>query len=276
MAWTRGHPWRVVESLQVLNAQIRTTYPQAVPPATPVTSWGSVADGAHNAASDHYPHFFDVLGLVAVVLARDFPHAPKLGLDAHKLAEVLRKSRDPRISYIISNGRITGPGRDWRWDTYHGSDPHDTHIHVSVVHSKAADDRRPWQIGEEPDMDATQAKQLRDANYSLTNIPDLSGKTDAAGKAKRVPLQVAIAQLDAQIDAGFRALGVDTAAIKAQVAAATATLAAEVNEVADETVVTLAQRPTSEAVDLLVTSVGEDRAKALWEALGARLNGVAG
>lgn len=274
--WTRGQPWRVAEALQVLNAQIRTAYPQAVPPATPVTSWGSVADGVHSADSDHYPHFVAALGTVACVLARDFPQAPQFGLDAHKLAEVLRQSRDPRIGYIISNARITGPNHGWRWDRYTGDDPHDTHIHVSVVHSRAADDRTPWQIGDPPDMDATQAQQLRDANYTLTNIPDLTGKVDAAGKPKRVPLQTALVQLDAQLDAGFRALGVDMAAIKQQVAASTAALTAEVGQVADDTVAALAQQPAAEAVALLVTSVGEDRARVLWEALGNRLNGGAG
>lgn len=190
MAWSRGEPWRVAESLQTLNAQIRTTFPRAVPPATPVTSWGSVADSAHSTTSDHSPHYYEPLGAVATVLARDFPHAPELGLDAHKLAEVLRKSRDKRIGYIISNGRVTGPGHDWRWDTYHGSDPHDTHIHVSVVHSKAADDRTPWQIGgnDVGTLEGVQGQALADMRYTLTNIPAVDGKS-------RVPLHVWANQL---------------------------------------------------------------------------------
>jgi hypothetical protein len=152
VAWSRGQGWRVAESLQTLNRQIRERFPGAVPPATSTMSWGSIADSAHDSESDHYPHKYDALGGTAVVCARDVPHAPRHGLDAHALAEDLRKSRDPRIGYIISNRRITGPNHGWQWARYSGSDPHDTHIHVSVVHTKAADDPRPWQIGDDNDM----------------------------------------------------------------------------------------------------------------------------
>ncbi len=145
--WKKGQPWRVAKALDRLNAQVKAACPRAVPPATPVTSWGAIADGAHSSTSDHYPHYYAALGATAVVCARDFPHAPKLGLDAHAIAEKLRLSRDPRIGYIISNGRITGPGHGWQWDDYDGSDPHDTHIHVSIVHTKLADDTRDWSIG---------------------------------------------------------------------------------------------------------------------------------
>ncbi|TDB71808.1 hypothetical protein E1211_15200 [Micromonospora sp. 15K316] len=154
-AWRKGQSWRVVRSLDRLNEQLRAAFPRAVPPATPAVSWGSIADSAHSSSSDHYPHYYTALGKTAVVCARDFPHAPKLGLDAHEVAEQLRRSRDPRIGYIISNGRITGPNYGWEWDDYDGSDPHDTHIHVSTVHTARADDTRDWQIGED-DMDAKQ------------------------------------------------------------------------------------------------------------------------
>ncbi|MEV7267050.1 hypothetical protein AB0N38_26160 [Micromonospora aurantiaca] len=154
MAWSKGQPWRVVRSLERLNEQIRAAYPRAVPPATPAVSWGSIADSAHSSTSDHYPHFYKALGATAVVCARDFPHAPSLGLDAHKLADRLRASRDPRIGYIISNGRITGPNYGWKWSAYGGSDPHGTHIHVSTVHSSVADSGADWQIGDD-DMPLT-------------------------------------------------------------------------------------------------------------------------
>jgi hypothetical protein len=152
VAWSRGQQWRIVGSLERLNEQIRAAYPKAVPPATPAASWGAIADSAHSSTSDHYPHFYSALGKTAVVCARDFPHAPSLGLDAHALADQLRASRDSRIGYIISNGRITGPSHGWQWDKYSGSDPHDTHIHVSTVHTAAADDTRDWHIGEDDIM----------------------------------------------------------------------------------------------------------------------------
>jgi hypothetical protein len=145
--WGKGKPWRVVKSLDRLNAQIRAACPRAVPPATPATSWGSIADSAHSTTSDHYPHYYGALGATAVVCARDFPHAPQLGLDIHAIVDRLRQSKDPRIGYLISNRRITGPNYGWQWKPYNGSNPHTTHAHVSSVRTKLADDTRDWQIG---------------------------------------------------------------------------------------------------------------------------------
>lgn len=146
MAWVKGQPWRVVGSLDVLRDQIRTYAPRAVPPATPAGAWGAIADDAHSSSSDHYPHFYAALGATAVVCARDFPHAPQLGLDGRIVTEALRISRDPRIGYIICDRRITGPNHGWLWATYTGPDPHDTHFHISSVHSGLADDTRPWTL----------------------------------------------------------------------------------------------------------------------------------
>ncbi|WP_174526338.1 peptidoglycan-binding protein [Micromonospora maritima] len=186
--WSKGQPWRTVRSLDRLNEQIRATYPRAVPPATSAASWGSIADSAHSSTSDHYPHFYSALGATAVVCARDFPHAPNLGLDAHKVAEQLRASRDPRIGYIISNRRITGPNYGWRWSSYSGSDPHDTHIHVSTVHTAAADSGADWQIGPAPAEGITQmfckygdrGENVRALQYALHNIGFTPGTIDGA------------------------------------------------------------------------------------------------
>jgi hypothetical protein len=144
--WSRGQPWRVVNSLNVLNEQIKAYAPRAVPPATPASSWGSIADDAHSSTSDHYPHAYSALGSTAVVCARDWPHAPALGLDGHVVTEALRISRDARVGYIICDHRITGPNHGWQWQTYTGSDPHDTHFHVSSVHTAAADSTAAWSL----------------------------------------------------------------------------------------------------------------------------------
>lgn len=144
--WVKGQPWRVVNSLQKLNEQIRAYAPRAVPPATDVNAWGSLADDAHSSSSDHYPHFFAALGTTAVVCARDFPHAPALGLDGGVVTEALRISRDSRIGYLIFNRQITGPNHGWHWEDYDGSDPHDTHFHVSSVHTAAADSTAAWTL----------------------------------------------------------------------------------------------------------------------------------
>ena len=203
MSWHSGEPWRVVESLQTLNRQMRAAFPRAVPPATPATSWGSIADDAHSSSSDHYPHYYSALGAMAVVCARDFPHAPKLGLDAHAIAERLRRSRDSRIGYVISNGRITGPNHEWEWDHYDVDDPHDTHIHVSTVHSKAADDRRDWQIGVE-DMSFFDEKQV-DGRTGAQLVKDIwwamfKGNAVAVEQRSLGRIEQGLQQLGARID----------------------------------------------------------------------------
>jgi hypothetical protein len=86
------------------------------------------------------------LGTIAVVCARDFPHAPELGLDGGVITEHMRRARDGRVQYIIFNRRITGVNYGWQWQTYTGSDPHDTHFHVSSVHTVAADGTQAWSL----------------------------------------------------------------------------------------------------------------------------------
>jgi hypothetical protein len=144
--WSTGQSWRVVNSLNKLNEQIRAYAPRAAPPATDANSWGSIADNVHSVSSDHYPHYYDALGSTAVVCARDFPHAPSLGLDGHVVTEHMRQARDPRVQYIICDRRITGVNYGWQWNTYTGSDPHDTHFHVSSVHTAIADSTATWSL----------------------------------------------------------------------------------------------------------------------------------
>lgn len=153
MAWQQGQPWRVVASLDRLRDQIRAYAPRSVPPATDPNAWGAIGDTAHESTSDHFPHYYTALGATAVVCARDFPHAPGLGLDGGAVTETLRRSRDLRLGYIIFNRRITGPNHGWAWDSYSGSDPHDTHFHISTVHTAAADDPRPWTLPAGDTMD---------------------------------------------------------------------------------------------------------------------------
>lgn len=172
--WLRGQAWRVAKSLDRLKAQIEVYAPRANPPATSTNAWGAIADDEHSSSSDHYPHFYGALGATAVVCARDFPHAPALGLDGHVVTEALRMSRDPRVGYIICDRRITGPNHGWLWEHYSGDDPHDTHFHVSTVHTGLADDTRVWTlpgsgtVSGDDDLDTNQAKQLADVHYTLT------------------------------------------------------------------------------------------------------------
>lgn len=124
--------WRTARSLDTLLAQIN-----AAAPNRDRSGDGAIGDQAHEArASDHNP---DAGG---VVRARDFTHDPEGGFDAHAYAETLRRAADPRVAYIISNRRISVRGGAWK--PYTGASPHTHHVHVSVVHTAAADATTPW------------------------------------------------------------------------------------------------------------------------------------
>lgn len=181
--------WRLVKSLDRLRQQVRTTAPLAVPPATAASAWGTIADAAHDSTSDHAPHTYTALGSTPVVCAADFPHAPALGLDGGAFTETLRQSRDPRIAYVIFNGRIfSSTNTPWTWRTYTGSDKHDTHWHVSTVHTAAADSIEPWQMPGSAtggDMDFNQDAKLNalfnaDSSVSLDTDGIIEGKGSRA------------------------------------------------------------------------------------------------
>jgi hypothetical protein len=64
--------------------------------------------------------------------AFDLTHDPAHGLDTYMLAELMRRKPDPRVKYIISNGRIWNPSISPEWRTYTGDNPHTKHMHVSI------------------------------------------------------------------------------------------------------------------------------------------------
>lgn len=205
--WTKGQPWRVVGGLQKLNEQIRGYAPRSLPPATDVDAWGSIADDAHSSSSDHYPHFYSALGTTAVVCARDFPHAPALGLDGHVVTEALRVSRDPRIGYLICDRRITGPNHGWQWQHYDGSDPHDTHFHVSSVHTAVADDMRAWTLPGGTTVAEFTQQQINDVTWQLTGAPG-------------GPLHVRVKALSDKLDQLLARQAIDVNALATAIAAA--------------------------------------------------------
>lgn len=139
--------WRTAESIRQLHRQLRPLAPNA-----PATSFGTVADAAHGTSSDHYPKVYASLGTRPVVLAGDFPNAEQL--DSHAVLEAIRASRDARVKYGISRGRMfssyaTSSHPAWTWRPYSGSDGHFSHGHLSVVADARADDTTSWRIGVE-------------------------------------------------------------------------------------------------------------------------------
>lgn len=200
--------WRVVNSLLVLRDQFNATFP-----GRSRASDGTIGDAAHQAesTSDHDPHTYAALGSTPVVCALDITHDPAHGVDTYAIADIMRRARDPRVGYIISNRRITGPNHGWQWDAYTGtSDPHTNHMHVSSVHTALADDTRPWDIQGD----------------------DMSSKSDAilaawASGVKTASDGTFVAPVDWEVrrEANETAVNARLAAIQATLAAQTQTIA---------------------------------------------------
>jgi hypothetical protein len=124
-----ARPWRLARSLTKLRDQVNARHPKRKK-----THDGTIGDKAHSKrVSDHNPSILD--DIHGVVSALDLTHDPP-HFDAHRFAEHLRTTKDFRLKYVISNGRIfSAPGFTWR--KYTGSNPHRTHVHISVKGSKA-------------------------------------------------------------------------------------------------------------------------------------------
>lgn len=134
--------WRVAESLKTLRGQVDARWP-----GRSKDSDGSIGNAEHSAReSDHNPND------AGVVCAIDITHDPKSGCDSYALAETLRAGRDHRIEYIISNRKICSSHVEpWSWRPYHGKNPHDHHVHVSVKQDpKQYDDTSSWNLEAKP------------------------------------------------------------------------------------------------------------------------------
>lgn len=135
--------WKVAESLDRLLAQLN-----AFAPNRSKVSDGSIGDAAHATRdSDHNPWY--VLKGQPLVTARDFTHDPAGGLDCNRLATALLRARDSRLKYLIWNRRIIDSRAafyPWQWRPYEGINPHDHHLHLSVVADPRCRDGSPWML----------------------------------------------------------------------------------------------------------------------------------
>lgn len=114
------------------------------------SSDGWIGDAAHAARpSDHNP------GARGYVHALDIDEDidgvdDETGAELMWLAEHLRTKRDPRVKYVIYEGRIfssyaTAHRRAWEWGPYTGVNAHRRHLHVSILSTPAAEqDTSPW------------------------------------------------------------------------------------------------------------------------------------
>lgn len=132
---------RRAQSLASLLAQVN-----AIAPHRSKISDGWLGDAAHQGrVSDHNP---DASGIVRAI---DITDDPGGGMDALWLREALRKGRDPRLKYVISEGQMfsayaTSAHPAWTWRTYSGTNAHHQHVHVSVIAGTAGDRAGSWAL----------------------------------------------------------------------------------------------------------------------------------
>lgn len=163
--------WRAMNSLLVLRGQVNLLAPYRGKGAD-----GLVGDEAHQGTnSDHNPHPVDGVG-DEMVTALDLTHDPAHGFDSYAFAEALRRNRDRRIKYVISNHRIfssyaMSSRAAWTWGPYSGTDPHTGHVHVSVLDAVISDTSTPWNLeGFESDMTPSQQYKQHVINYRIDAI----------------------------------------------------------------------------------------------------------
>lgn len=139
------NPWRMAKSLDKLLVEINTRSPERSR-----ISDGGIGDAEHASRdSDHNPWVKTSTGL-GIVTARDFTNDPVHGFDSSDFAEWLRKrcasGAEKRVKYVISDRRIASATHDaWAWRPYTGSNPHEHHVHVSVLPAPGRyDDVRSW------------------------------------------------------------------------------------------------------------------------------------
>jgi hypothetical protein len=130
---------RLVKSLVKFRDQVN-----ALAPKRSTLSDGWIGDAKHSMRkSDHNPE------PDGTVDAFDLTHDPKNGVDIQKVADAIVASKDPRVSYLICNGRIvSGSGQKqpaWKWRPYSGANKHTKHLHVSIKDGPQ-DDTTPWRI----------------------------------------------------------------------------------------------------------------------------------
>lgn len=131
--------WRLARALETLRAQVNAKWP-----SRSKSSDGSIGDTAHSArVSDHNP---DSAGVVHAI---DITHDPAHGFDSYAFADHILAEQDQRLRYVISNSRIgSGPAgpSPGKWRPYSGANPHNHHVHISVVTGPSQDSTAPWDI----------------------------------------------------------------------------------------------------------------------------------
>ena len=106
----------------------------ALKPKRKKASDGLLPSAAHQKASPTSDH--------NTGLAVDLTHDPANGIDCAEIFQKLKE--DKRVSYLIFKGKIWSKKYSKQGDRrYTGSNPHNSHLHISIV-ADGATDTSPW------------------------------------------------------------------------------------------------------------------------------------
>ena len=185
MVATSGRGWQLAPCLVELFKEADRRKP-----GRSHASDGSLGDQAHAVrASDHNPADGWV---TAGDLDDDHDSTPVLGVDL--LVAHLTETKDPRVKYIIRNGRIWQPSTGWK--PYTGINAHSQHAHISVWNTpEARNDLRPWwptakplpPTAEETEMMIVTCKGQPTRLLAPPLCPVIDGPTVANIQAKGIP-----------------------------------------------------------------------------------------
>lgn len=129
--------WRLAKSIDTLKREVQSRFKGT-------TVW-TIGDQAHQTGySDHNPNAANV------VCAADFKGDG--GMNLYQFVEFLRTDPHPNLRYVIFNRSIYQRKNGFEAESYHGSNPHTTHVHVSVGNGPDGrstynyDSSEPWGI----------------------------------------------------------------------------------------------------------------------------------
>lgn len=139
--------WTLAPALEVLRAEL-----DALAPDRDRSSDGTIGDPAHAARkSDHNPNRAGVVRALDADAGHGLDDALGDSLAAH-LIRLGAAGTHPALgagAYVIYEGRIYSAASSWQGVPYAGSNPHETHVHVSVASRQAGyNSTRPWGLAD--------------------------------------------------------------------------------------------------------------------------------
>ena len=179
--------WHLAPSLAQLRREINTRWP-----SRDKTSDGTIGDAAHSArASDHNPNSRGSVN--AIDIDED-------GIDAWGLVALL--IADPRVYYVIYEGRIWQRKHGFVPRPYTGINAHRKHVHVSIIQSVAAEQNTtPWGVAKIGASSSVKPSTGGSTNKPSTTNPNQSEEDELMALSKDTLNQIATAVLTVPVTA---------------------------------------------------------------------------